>query len=103
MNYQTLNTAYGFMESYNENDLIKKDIIIYSPGGVACTVLFKHILDNNNILINDTIDKDRLKHVHIQHKHQHKHQYEIAGNLGLRHNDYASNLLDTPGIESHVG
>tara|TARA_B100001540_G_C15790387_1_gene635131 strand:- start:505 stop:1146 length:642 start_codon:yes stop_codon:yes gene_type:complete len=67
MSYQTLNNAYNlnYVESYNENILIKKDIIIYSPGGVACSILFKHILDNNNILINDINDKDRIKHVHI--------------------------------------
>lgn len=42
---------------------LKKDVIIYSPGGVGCTVLFKFIKDKNkSIIINDIHDSDKIKH-----------------------------------------
>ena len=46
-----------------ENFNLKKDIIVYSPGGVGCSGLFNYILDkNNNINLNNISDKDKLKH-----------------------------------------
>ena len=52
-----------YKEQMTDNEKIKKDVIIYSPGGVACTTIFYSILESNTILLNDKEDKDGLKHL----------------------------------------
>ena len=51
-------------QKYSETFVsLKKDIVIYSPGGVGCTVLFEYIKKNNkSITINNINDKDNIKH-----------------------------------------
>ena len=59
--YKLKNNKY--FETFKSLKNKKKDIIIYSPGGVGCTVLFKFIKNKNkSIIINHIHDNDKIKH-----------------------------------------